>query len=137
LFDLGIVCLRHFDLKSDGRLLGSERHKIECAAFFTPSPSFLHNSIGGISLSKRKTTLAHSSRVEGRSVSRAIWRQLGNLYNITGLCQNLQRTLAWPFPTICEMQAKTLVRRNFFTSLTSPPIIGLRLAVTKGMLAGC
>ena len=47
-----------------------------------------------ISLSKRKTALAHSSRVEGRSVSRAIWRQLGNVYIIAGLCQNLQRTLA-------------------------------------------
>jgi len=49
------------------------------------------DSMHGISLSKRKTALA---QVEGRSVSRAIWRQLGNLYNITGLCQNLLRTLA-------------------------------------------
>ena len=37
---------------------------------------------------KRKTALARSSRVEGRSVSRAIWK-LGSVFNIAGLCQNL------------------------------------------------
>ena len=42
---------------------------------------------------KRKTALARSSRVEGRSVSRAIWK-LGSVFNIAGLCQNLLRTLA-------------------------------------------
>ena len=72
----------------------------------THKPTFPHHL--------RKTALAHSSRVESRSVSRAIWGQLGNVYNIAGLCQNLQRTLV----CLAGRQARRLRRVGWAVGLS-------------------
>jgi hypothetical protein len=92
--------IRRIDVLCEGNIEGTKQfmdvlpQALETSAeIVTLDPATINSQSAMVNEPRRhyvipnpKTALAHSSRVEGRSVSRAIWK-LGSVFNITGLCR--------------------------------------------------